>query len=71
MTTTTTAERVPAHHTAFAPQIEAAFSRECEPTYRLEELVAEARRDMGEARWAALNAEWNAPLDALRGGGNV
>ncbi len=70
MTTTTTAERVRAHHTAFAPQIEASF-RECEPTYTLERQVAQARREMGEAKWQRLMAEWTAPLDALRGGGNV
>lgn len=35
--------------------------REFDPTYRLDEQIAEARREMGEARWAQLNAEWEAP----------
>jgi hypothetical protein len=33
--------------------------RECEPTYRLDEYIAEARAEMGEVRWAELQAEWN------------
>lgn len=33
---------------------------EFSPTYRLEEYVAEARRQMGERRWADLMREWDA-----------
>lgn len=55
-----TATLPPAHHTAFARQIEATFVPECEPTFTLERQVAQARRDMGEARWNQLQAEWNA-----------
>jgi hypothetical protein len=33
--------------------------REFDPTYSLDRLTAEARRDMGEARWAQLNREWH------------
>jgi len=29
-----------------------------EPTYTLDRDIARARREMGEARWAQLNAEW-------------
>ncbi len=32
--------------------------RDCEPTFTLERQVAEARRDMGEDRWNAADAEW-------------
>ena len=52
----------PAHHTAFAAQIEAAFPRECDPSFTLERQIAEARRDMGPARWAELMAEWDSPV---------
>ena len=46
----------------FAAQIEASFrAEEYDPTYQLERLVREARRDMGEARWNQLQAEWDAP----------
>jgi hypothetical protein len=30
-----------------------------EPTYTLDRQVAEARREMGEKRWAELNREWH------------
>lgn len=33
--------------------------RECEPTYTLDKQIAEARRQIGERRWAKLNDEWN------------
>jgi len=29
-----------------------------EPTYTLDRDIARARREMGEARWAQLNSEW-------------
>jgi hypothetical protein len=29
------------------------------PTYTLDRQIAEARREMGEARWAELNKEWD------------
>lgn len=32
--------------------------RECDPTYRLDEYIAEARREMGEAKWQKLQREW-------------
>jgi hypothetical protein len=32
--------------------------REFDPTYSLDRLTAEARREMGEARWNELQAEW-------------
>jgi len=32
--------------------------RECDPTYRLDEYIAEARREMGEAKWQQLQREW-------------
>jgi hypothetical protein len=32
--------------------------RECEPTYSLDRQIAQARADMGEARWQQLQAEW-------------
>lgn len=38
------------------------FTPESQPTYTLERQVAEARTEMGDARWAALNAEWDAPV---------
>ncbi len=52
----------------FADKIAATFNwhdndrrpRECEPDYSLERKIAAARREMGEARWAALQAEWSA-----------
>lgn len=50
----------PAHHTAFAREVEATFTPEHTPTYRLDELVRKARREMGEERWAQLQAEWEA-----------
>lgn len=31
---------------------------ECEPTYTLDRQIAAARAEMGEQRWAELNAEW-------------
>lgn len=34
--------------------------RECEPTYTLDREVAQARADMGDAKWARLQAEWGA-----------
>lgn len=34
--------------------------RECDPTYNLDNQIARARREMGEERWAQLQAEWNA-----------
>lgn len=30
------------------------------PTFTLDRQIAEARAEMGEARWAELNAEWEA-----------
>lgn len=56
-----TATLPPAHHTAFARQIEATFVPECTPTYTLERQVAEARALMGEAKWQRLMAEWDSP----------
>lgn len=35
------------------------------PDFSLDRQVAQARRDMGEARWAELNAEWGAPEKAV------
>lgn len=32
----------------------------------LDRQVARARREMGPARWAALNAEWNTPAKDAR-----
>jgi len=32
--------------------------RECDPTYRLDEYIAEGRREMGEAKWQQLQREW-------------
>lgn len=32
-----------------------------EPTFTLDRQIAHARREMGEARWAELQAEWNTP----------
>ena len=29
------------------------------PTYRLDQHIARARKEMGEARWGQLNQEWN------------
>ena len=29
------------------------------PTYGMSRQIAQARREMGEARWAELDAEWN------------
>ena len=49
----------PAHHSAFARQVEATFTPEYTPTYRLERQIAQARREMGEERWAQLQAEWD------------
>ena len=34
--------------------------RECDPTHSLDRQIAQARQEMGEARWAELNAEWGA-----------
>lgn len=34
-------------------------SHEYDPTYRLERIVKDARRDMGEARWRRLQQEWD------------
>lgn len=36
--------------------------RPYDPTYTLDRQIASARRSMGEARWAELNAEWEADL---------
>ncbi len=69
--TTTAVTRDAPHHTAFRAQIEAAFPRECEPTFTLERQVAEARKLMGEARWAQLNAEWDTPIAGREDGGRV
>ena len=33
---------------------------EHEPTHTIERQIAEARRDMGEARWQELMKEWEA-----------
>ena len=41
--------------------------REYDPTYSLDRHIAEARQSMGEARWAELNAEWEAPATPVRG----
>lgn len=35
---------------------------ECEPTYRLDSFIAEAREEMGEERWQKLEREWSAPV---------
>lgn len=35
-------------------------ARECEPTHTLDRQVAQARREMGEARWQQLQREWSA-----------
>ncbi len=35
--------------------------RDCDPTFTLERHIANARREVGEARWAALQAEWDTP----------
>lgn len=32
--------------------------RECDPTYRLDEYIAEGRREMGPLRWEQLQREW-------------
>ncbi len=37
-----------------------AARREYDPTFTLDRQVAEARREIGEARWQQLNAEWRA-----------
>ncbi|WP_324695444.1 hypothetical protein [Novosphingobium sp. RL4] len=36
----------------------------CLPTFTLDRHIAQSRREMGEARWAELNAEWEAPFAA-------
>lgn len=36
----------------------------CMPTFTLDRQIAQARREMGEARWAQLDAEWNASFEA-------
>lgn len=56
-----TATLTPPHHRTFYAKIVPTYlPRECEPTFTLERHVAQARRDMGEARWNQLQAEWNA-----------
>lgn len=35
-------------------------ARECEPTYRLDDYIAQARKEMGEEKWLRLNREWDA-----------
>ncbi len=40
--------------------------RECEPTFNLDEQIAQARADMGPGRWAELNLEWETPFIAER-----
>lgn len=46
----------------FADKIAASYdASEYDPTYQLERIVREARRDMGEARWQQLQAEWDEP----------
>jgi len=35
----------------------------------LQRLISEARRDMGEARWQELCAEWDAPVPHVRSNG--
>lgn len=37
---------------------------EWEPAYSLDQEIARARKEMGEARWAELEAEWEAGEDA-------
>lgn len=41
------------------PTVIAPREPEWMPTLTLAKQVARARREMGEAKWAALNAEWN------------
>lgn len=41
------------------PPIDQALDRQGHyPTYTLDRQIAEARRNMGEERWAELNKEW-------------
>lgn len=53
-----------------AAKIAASFETppEHSPTFSLEKQVREARREMGEARWAQLQAEWDAPAPVSGGG---
>lgn len=52
--------RALAEDRAFNARIDAIMSGvpEFMPTMTLDRQVAQARKDMGEARWAELNAEW-------------
>lgn len=39
----------------------AGCDRESEPTFTLDQQIAQARAEMGEARWAELGKEWSKP----------
>ena len=43
-----------------AKAMQAEHIPEATPTFTLDRFVAEARAEMGEARWAELNREWDA-----------
>ena len=47
--------------------VEAERRREYDPTYAMDRQIAQARREMGEARWAELHAEWEAPAPIIPG----
>lgn len=57
---TRTAQHARLLATAQREAAEAAWGNECAPTYALNKHVARARREMGEARWAELQKEWEA-----------
>lgn len=52
---------------AQSARVMAAVEREMTPEWagnnQLDRQIARARREMGEVRWAALNAEWATPQD--------
>ena len=57
------AERAARHYRAMTPErrVELEADVPANPVLSLDGHIASARRDMGEARWAELNAEWRKP----------
>lgn len=54
------------HERRFGPWAEH-YGRECDPTFKLDQLIAEGRAEMGEERWNQLQADWaNPDFDAFR-----
>ena len=47
--------------TEYACLLAAMAERECAPTFTLDRQIEQARREMGEARWQQLQAEWSKP----------